>query len=421
LKRKKTVFVLTFLLAGVGGLWIAGPPPLETGVYVQRVTTDGATIAKVDEHARRLTVRIWAEGDEANPIVVSEDAVVVEHAIRVNGLRQGTRYEFVLEADGVRVDEGTFRTAPVGDDVPVRFAAVGDSGQLPWWYNMHRMGWSRIRPALAWTSTPQQWHVADWIDAQDLHFFVHLGDIVYWRQLREAHEEAFFRPFASMLRDTPLYALIGNHDVPRDGGPPPFENLFHNPSPKGVGRPNRNFTAAWGSVRLIGLDVVDPDWEKGPVRGWLEKTLSAATEPWIVVATHAPCFTAYQKRTEAPALRDVLYPLLAKHGVDLVMSGDDHHFVRFKPSSPDGPIQVVVGAGGKSLYEVKQHDTRVAASASTWSFLFVEATGLRLDVRVMGAAGDELLRDGFTIDRTKGALPTTISAGRRARIERLRK
>jgi Calcineurin-like phosphoesterase len=418
LKRKKTVIGVAILLVAIGGLWIAGPPPLETGVYLQRVTGDGATFAKVDASARRLTARVWEADDVENPILVSEDIAVVEHAIRVDGLRAGVRYEFEIEADGVRLDGGSFRTAPKDDRATVRFAAVGDSGELPWWYNMHRMGWSRLRPMLAWTRTPQQWHIAEWIDGQDLSFFVHLGDIVYWRQLRDAYEEAFFRPFASMLRDTPLYTLLGNHDVPRDGGVPPFETLFHNPSPPGVGRPNRNFTAVWGSVRLVALDVVDPKWESAATRAWLEQTLAAATEPWIVVATHVPCFTAYHKRTENGALRDRLYPLLARHGVDLVISGDDHHFVRFKPATPGGPIQVVVGAGGKSLYDIRPDDDRVAASAKAWSYLLVEAKGLRLDVRVIGAGGK--VYDGFVVDRSRGAIPAGFSAARRARIERMR-
>ena len=133
-------------------------------------------------------------------MTVAEDDPTAVHAIRVDGLQPGTRYVFTIAAEGSRVDGGSFRTAPVGDDVPVRFAAVGDTGELPWWFNMHIIGWSRIRPALAWTWTPPQWDVAAWIGAAKPDFFVHLGDIVYWRNIRPAYEEAFFRPFAGLLR-----------------------------------------------------------------------------------------------------------------------------------------------------------------------------------------------------------------------------
>ena len=416
MKRKKTI-VASLLLAAFAGCWIAGPPPFETGVYIQSVTQEGAVIAMVDRSRRRLRARVWRFGDPENRRVVVEDTAVLEHAIAVTGLAPATSYEFELLEEQVVVATGSFGTAPSTDLAPVRFAAVGDSGDLPWWWNMHKLGWSRARPLLAWTETPQQWSIAQWIEAQKPDFFVHLGDIVYWRELRAAHEEAFFRPFAGLLETTPLFSMVGNHDIPRDGSEPPFERVFHNPSPAKVGRRSRNYSIAWGSVRVIVLDVVDPLWQTGATRMWLEKTLRTASEPWLIVATHLPCFSVYAKRTESPELRDGLWKLLTRYGVDLVLSGDDHHFVRFKPTAPDSPIQVTVGGGGKSLYDVKPDD-RIAKSAKAWGFALVEAEGLVLRVQVLGKPGTVL--DEFTIDRRTGPLPETMRLIRKTRIEGLR-
>ena len=62
---------------------------------------------------------------------------------------------------------------------------------------------------------------------------------------------------------------------------------------------------------------------------------------------------------------------------------------------------------------------RVAASAKAWSYLMVEANGLRLSAHVLGAPG--VVYDEFVIDRAKGELAANIRPERRARIERLRK
>lgn len=418
MKRKKTVLGLALLVAGIAGLWIAGPPPLESGVYVQAVTRNTAILAKVDREPRSLVAKLWEKGVPDNPRIFTEAKPTSEHAIPVDGLRPGTLHSFVLEAEGVRVGGGEFRTAPEDDSAPVRFAAVGDSGQMPWWHNMHHMGWSRLRPVLAMTQTTAQWRVARWIDQQQLSFFLHLGDLVYWRDVRPAYEDGFFRPFAGVLADTPLYALPGNHDIPRDGSPPPFESLFHAPSAAGVGRPGRNFTAAWGAVRLIGFDVVDPEWEKGPARAWLEKALTEATEPFVIVATHLPCFSVYKKRSDNPAMREGLWNLFVRNGVDLILSGDDHHYVRFKPQPATGPVQLTIGTGGKSLYDIEP-DPRIVHSAKEWAYLLVEVE--KLTLRVACRTGAEEPLDSFTVDRRQGALPDTLSPARRTRILELRR
>ena len=422
IRRKKTIASVTIVVGGLVGLWIAGPEPLETAGYVQAVTMHSATICKVDAAPRRLATRVWlGSGIDSgidSGITVAEDLPVAVHGIRVDGLQPGAPYRYEVREGDVVVAKGRFRTAPRGDSVPVRFAAVGDSGQLPWWYNMHEIGWSRIRPLLAWTQRTEQWDIAEWIAAADPHFFIHLGDIVYWRKLWDAHGEAFFRPFGPVLAGAVLFTLVGNHDIPEDGSEPPFQRLFHNPAAgPGVGRPRRNYTFAWGAVRVVGLDVTDPQWRVGATRKWLEQTLSEATEPWIVVATHTPCFSVY--RDERPELRDELWSLLTEYGVDLVFSGDDHHFARFARTSPDSPIQVIVGGGGKKLYDFNAKDERLAASAKAWSFLSVEVEGLRLKCAVVGRAKEPV--DAWVIDRTRGPLPRGVSAQRRARILRLRR
>ncbi len=413
---------LQMLLAYTAVLWMLGPQALDTRCYVQSVSADAAVICKVDSKARQLRFSLWLQGRE---VQARQSGPTIRHAVRFAGLQPATSYGYRVEDVETSVVVGgverSFRTAPTDDAATVRFVAVGDSGDLPWWYNFHPQGYSHLHHLLKWTQEPWQWEVARWMAAQRPDFFLHLGDIVYWRDLYDAHGEAFFRPFEPILGQTPIYMLAGNHDLPRAGQPVPFEQLFHHPDPAPVGPPQRSYSFAFGSVRMVVFDVTTPAWRQPPMFDWLRRQLETATEPWLVVAVHVPCFSVY--RLENPQLRDELWPLLQAHGVDLVLSGDDHHYARFRRTDAAGtsPIQLIAGGGGKKLYQFDQADPRLVpgVSQSAWSFVCFEAKGLQLHCRAMTSR--DAVIDSWTLDRRAGKLAANIQPGRRQRILRLRK
>ncbi|MEE2888412.1 MAG: metallophosphoesterase [Planctomycetota bacterium] len=411
---------LQMMLCYTVALWAIGPLPLDTPCYVQSVSGESATLCKIDGGQRQLQFDLLREGKKVQSELSGPMAL---HAVRFSGLQPATAYTYMVRAAGVADApeyRGSFRTAPADDRAAVRFTAVGDSGNLPWWYNFHKQGIGRVAHVLSWTHEPMQWEIARWIAAQDPHFFLHLGDIVYWPDLYDAYGEAFFRPFEPVLNKAPIYMLLGNHDLPTDGQSPPFERIFHHPDPGQVASPQRTYSFAFGSVRVVVFDVATSAWRSASMLGWLEKALADATEPWLIVAIHRPCFSVY--RDEDPDLRDQLWPLLHKFGVDLVLSGDDHHYARFLPNpDPTSPIQVIAGGGGKKLYRLDEKDPRLVPgrSKSVWSFLSVEAKGLQLHCRAMSSS--EAVIDGWTLDRRTGELGPGVQRGRRARILRLRR
>jgi Calcineurin-like phosphoesterase len=398
---------------GVGALWLAGPPPLETGPYLQSVSAHAAVIARIDRAPSRLVVTLQAEGLPA--LQAQESAPTREHALEVTGLAPDTRYAYRIEPPGAG-GEGSFRTPPIDPDAPVRFAAVGDSGPMPWWFNGYDLGATRLAPLLRWSDERQNFAVASAIAAQHPDFFVHLGDIVYWPvHKRAAHEESFFRPFAPVLREAALYTVLGNHDIP-EHGPLPFDTLFHNPA-SDAPRPDTNYAFTWGPVRVVVIENATGIWPGGtPLHAWVQRTLEASTQPFLVVAVHTPCDSAVE--TLKGVFQRDLCQLLAHSGVDLVISGDDHLYQRFRPREPGGPIQITAGGGGKSLYDFDPDHPTLESAAKSNSFLLVEVHGLELVGRALGTDGAEL--DRFRIDRSEGPLPDGIPPKRAARIEALR-
>jgi hypothetical protein len=307
-------------------------------------------------------------------------------------------------------------TAPARDDAPVRFCAVGDSGHVPWW------GWLQNTPLL---HLPARWGwlapsrdvaaIGRQLRAQAPDLWFHVGDVVYPRGEHRHWEVAFFRPFADVLRTAPVYAVLGNHDAEHDGGRPLLQNLVL-PENDLTGD-ERLWSFAWGPVRFVGLDLLQPVDASHPAIRFAARELAAATEPWVVVIGHYPPFSASRQGDRAD-LVEHLWPLLVAHGVDLMLCGNDHNYQRFH--DPGEPVVVVTGGGGKSLYELKDHP-RLRRALSVFEFVCVDVVRCKLTLRVLGTAGETL--DDLVWDKAalvqQGKLVLDASSPRHRRIQAL--
>ncbi|MDP9072293.1 MAG: metallophosphoesterase [Actinomycetota bacterium] len=90
---------------------------------------------------------------------------------------------------------------------------------------------------------------------------------------------------------------------------------------------------------------------------------------------HHPPYSS-GKHGSTPGARERLEPILARHDVDLVLAGHDHHYERTHPI--DGVTYVVSGGGCKTTAAGRSRFTVV--SESTLQFLLVDITGDRLVV-----------------------------------------
>ncbi len=389
-------------------------PPLRTGAFVQDVTADAAVVALTFDAPAPLHLEVR----EAGGAVVARSGAPAarRHFLRATGLRPGRAYEFVLRRGeaGAEVDAGSFRTPSADDRTPFRFVALGDSGAQPWWV------WLQRSPLLHW---PARW---GWLPPKDRvaamgrqlaaaapEFVLHLGDVIYpWGQ--QAHYgPGFFRPFAEVLRRAPCYVVLGNHDVMDDAGRQALAD-FALPA-NAVTGDERSYSFAWGALRVIVFDANAPIGEGSPPLRFLRQELAAATEPWLVVASHYPIQSCSRQGDRADLVRHVL-PLLRERGVDLYLSGHDHTYQRF--GQPGGLVQVVSGGGGKSLYDLQAHP-QVVTARSRYHHCVVEVAGAVLRLRAIGDRDDlldelELRKDPAQAEALRGTLPA-----RAARIEAL--
>lgn len=384
------LFAVLFLV-----LSMAGPTPVSMGPYVQNVTAHSAEICAFDEFPCRVKVVLTTDG--AEPAVVLETEPVRAHRAKFSGLEPGTQYQYSITpiARGSEQFVGGFRTAPIGNQSAFRFAVVGDSGDLPNWFKLHPYGFGRLRSGLQHLERTGQWDVGQWIAAQNPDFFVHLGDIIYSHNQLPAYEEAFFKPFVGVLARCPLVTIFGNHDL-HDWQHPEFFKVFHTPKeldPKQEYR-DYSYTFVWGSVRFLVLDLYYQNWdEDSAMYAWLAATLRDNRQPRTIVLSHYPPFTEELKvPTKDNPVFQKIWPLLVKHGVNLVVAGNTHSYQRFKPV--DGVTVVIAGTGGKSIRAVGR-SPRLAHHEERFGFLLVKVDGSRIETEFW--TGDSKPADAFLV------------------------
>lgn len=203
---------------------------------------------------------------------------------------------------------------------------------------------------------------------------VTLGDNDYTERPR-AFRRNWTEAFGWAAADGLLVAgTLGNHDVRVDGGRYEFGLL---------GMPGRYYQRRVGDVALFLLDSNN----LGPAQlRWLDGALARTDAPWKVVAFHHPPFSCGGYLGDQ-RVRRALVPLFERHDVDLVLSGHDHNYQRFRRA---GVTYVVHGGGGARLYRLRScprwFPQRLAAR-KVHGWLYLRAAPGSLRVRAIGRWG----------------------------------
>jgi hypothetical protein len=407
-------------LAAFGCLWInvCDDPPLRADAYLMDVAGDHAVVGLItpEPAASELVVRN-AAGDVV--ATVAQQEPVRRHQLRAGGLQPGATYSYEVRSGAAR-HAGTIRTPSAAPDAPVRFAVLGDSGGQPWWVWLQRTPLWHWPARLGWLPDHGPvTAVGAELASYRPDFVLHLGDVIYPKGQHAHYMSGFFRPFAALLRDAPVYAVLGNHDVMDAGGRQLLANLRTNAARGAEG--GRNFAIVRGPVRILVIDCNSGyggrRYEAGhPTHDFLQRELAQATEPWVVVASHFPMRSASRQRDRADLLLAMM-PQLVEQGVGLYLSGHDHCYQRFGEPGGAEPVLVVSGGGGKDLYDVRP-DARAARLDPAFHWCAVEVAGGVLRVRAQAVGGREI--DAFDLPPPQGVALERIERSNRMRAERIR-
>lgn len=174
------------------------------------------------------------------------------------------------------------------------------------------------------------------------------GDNIQSDGQESSYMECFdpaWAPLKDRLRPTP-----GNHDYLK-GGTPAFYYTYFAPYTGEVGKGWYSYN--YGAWHVIVMNSMEPDWAGTEQNAWLKADLAANPAKCTLAYWHNPIFHS----GAGPITRRMRtsFQLLYEAGAEFILSGDAHHYERFKPMSlnthiePDRGIrQFIVGTGGAS-------------------------------------------------------------------------
>jgi hypothetical protein len=232
------------------------------------------------------------------------------------------------------------RSSQTGDPFEATLAAAGDIACEP--------GQARTRNACRMEDT------ARLVENADPEAVLVLGDAQYRRasleEFRRSYHPSWGR-FLSITRPVP-----GNHEYLTPGARDYFAYFGGR-----AGSPDQ----AWYAFELAGWRIyaLNSNCEQvggcgagSPQYEWLRGELASDRSRCALAFWHHARFSSGPHGDQEPMA--VIWELLDAHGVDVALSGHDHHYERFAPMTAAGIVdaegirQFVVGTGGSRHYPV---------------------------------------------------------------------
>lgn len=319
------------LLAAVAAVTVTAAPRLTRGPYLQLQTTHSMVIRwRTDQETPGL-VRYGLTPQSATN-VVRHAGRLEDHVVRIGGLRPDTRYYYAVgrETNQWYNEPGetlAFRTAPViGPPRPTRVWVIGDSGtadtnQFAVRDAFHRYSAGRV---------PDLWLM--------------LGDNAYSVGTDSQYQKAVFAPYAWLLRQSPVWPTLGNHDAGSANSPTQsgvYYDAFTLPTlGQAGGLPSGTeayYSFDFANTHFICLDSHDTDRSPdGAMAQWLRADLESTARDWIVCYFHHPPYTKGSHDSDSRSdsagrlveMRENILPILEAGGVDLVLAGHSHSYER---------------------------------------------------------------------------------------------
>lgn len=334
-------------------LRLPGPPRLVRGPYLQLGTSHSMRVRWRTDIPTQSRLAYGPGPSELDEAVV-ELALVTEHEVEVAGLEPGTTTFYAIGSPAEPLAgadaEHFFRTAPLpGTRAPVRIWVIGDSGECA----------DSLNGCVEAEAVRDAYLQA--VGDQPADVWIALGDNAYNTGSDQEYTIGHFEIFATLLRNTVLWPVPGNHEFPLADSAAqsgPYYDAFTLPTlAEAGGVPSGTeayYSFDFGSVHFVALDSHDTDRSEGGLMwSWLEADLMASDAEFTIAYWHHPPYTKGSHDSDCggaslgrPAsasctdpgdddssgrmieMRENFLPLLESHGVDLQLTGHSHSYER---------------------------------------------------------------------------------------------
>lgn len=295
-------------------------------------------------------------------ITNSENGSFISHKVLADGLTPGTAYDYRVGSDGNWSAAGSF-TTEADSEKEFEFLYMtdsqgGSSSDYEVWANTLKNG------------------LADYPDSK---FLMMTGDQVDAGALEYQWLDYFGKPQAQLM-NLPLMAAVGNHEGPYN------DNYYYhfnypNASIEDPLPPGSVYSYDYGDAHFMVINTMDMGWDDRQKESfkqqieWLRREVAQTSKKWKVVAFHKAIYSVggHSVDSDILALRQTLYPVFDELGIDVVLQGHDHTYMRSyqmygdkavadieqdesgNPLNPDGTMYIVNNAAGTKYYDVNNN------------------------------------------------------------------
>ena len=348
------------------------------GPYIQQMSTNDATIC-------------WST-IESEPTITNQEGIIdtvreyKHHKIHLGNLVPNTVYSYDVLNDGSEKGKGKLTTYPE-EVTDFNFVVIGDTRNR---HDVH----SEILTKLL---------------GKKPRFIVNSGDLV--RNGRSIKDwEAFFKVSKELMRSTPYYPVLGNHE--KDS--PYYYDMFDLPNNE------KYYYFTVGDALFIvldseGIEISEPSfvseensdrfWEDAFLKyfvtqkKWLEDVLELNKEAgFVFIFQHKPLYSIMKSREEETKLRRKFWgDIFERHGVQVFLNGHDHHYHH----AIDNNVHFITSAGGGApLYGIDAIQPETVKYKKIEHYVNVEISKEHAVLHVIDIDGEEF--DTIKIARRKG-------------------
>jgi hypothetical protein len=248
----------------------------------------------------------------------------------------------------------------------VRFAVIGDNG----------------------TGDSPEYEIAQEMEAYrktvGFDFVAMMGDNIYGGHKPKDFERKFEEPYKPLLDSgVKFYACLGNHDDSNEVLYKPFNmNGQH------------YYSFKKGDVQFF---VLDSNYMDSAQLDWIEQQLSGSNAKWKIAYFHHPLYSDGRFHGPDLDLRKQLMPIFEKYGLNVVLSGHEHVYERFKPE--EGIYFFLVGNSGELRYHNLRPGSDIMAAGfdTDRTFMLIEISGDKLYFQTIARTGQTV--DSGTLQR----------------------
>lgn len=266
--------------------------------------------------------------------------------VKLTGLEPGKRYWY--EIGSIADQEGSKIEALHGEEDLRSFVVPETNGEINFVYLGDPQFDKSVKDYDAWGKlTSEMYEKAPYVD-----FAIIGGDMVNL-PTRKDHWSSFLDN-CTVFEKLPVMMIPGNHEGVTSNNT--YKKLFHNIGNGPEGEAFYYFDR--GGCRFLMLDssfltkarkmaMGQALWtaREREVESWLRKSLEESPARWNIVVTHHPIYGMHDMFTVSKEIRELWLPIMKEGGVDLVLCGHQHVYMRTKDI--DGIVHIMGVSGAK--------------------------------------------------------------------------